>query len=224
MRIERWRCGAREDGAVALVTMLLTALLVLSLGAVFFVQYAKAEDEAGSIQNAADAAALAGAQSVAKDSLGALVSAIRNGHGLQCGLGQEAASDFATRNDTTLVSYCYSPSQDRIEVTVRSNYVTESGRREERKSRSRLGKELGPCKIPDRPTQPTTPTTTTTTTPDPDDPPPTPTTPPPPPDVDDTITCGDIDFDITWPGDGGDFVIHPWSPSDWRNLFDPALD
>lgn len=207
---------------MALVTMLLTALLVLSLGVVYFVQYAKAEDEAGSIQNAADAAALAGAQSVAKDSLGAIVSAIRNGHGLSCGLGQEAAADFADRNDTTLVSYCYYPNRDRIDVTVRSNFVTESGRREERKAHARLGKKLGPCKIPDRPTPtPSTSSSSTTTTTDPDDPPP---TTPPPPDVDDTITCGDIDFDITWPGDGGPFAIHPFAPGQWRNLFDPALD
>ncbi|MGE9808364.1 hypothetical protein [Janibacter sp. G1551] len=145
------------------------------------------------------------------------------GKQLPCGLGQGEASSFANRNDADLVSYCYYPIDDRIKVTVRSQFTAQSGKREERTAEAKLGKRLGPCTVPPSPS----PTTTTTT------PPPSPspsgssttsptTPPPPPPDTEATVTCGDLDIPITFPGDGGPIKIH-LDASDLKDLFDPAL-
>lgn len=174
------------------------------------VRLSKATDEASGLQAAADASALAGAQDVLTNAPGQFVSALMNGRGLPCGLGQDKATTFAERNDASLVRYCYYPADDRIEVTVRSKDVLESGEREERTASAKIGLKLGPCTTPPEPTPSTTSTTTspsptssssspsssTSTTP-----------PPPPPDVTGTMSCGDLDIPVTWPGDGGDMKI-----------------
>jgi len=91
--------------------------------------------------------------------------------------------------------------QDRIEVTVRSQAVLESGRREDASAVAELGLRLGPCVLPDAPEPPEpeptpTPTPSSTSTP-------TPTPTPTPDDVVKKGRCGDVEFDVTFPGGGG---------------------
>lgn len=198
----------RERGAAAMSIIVVVSILLLAFAMLFGLRLSKATDEASGLQTAADAAALAGAQQVISGAPGQIVSAIKNGRGLPCGLGQDNASDFAQRNDATLVEYCYYPADDRVRVTVRSNKVLESGKREERSASAKLGMALGPCSIPAKPT-PSTSSSTTTSSPSssPSSSSSSTTTPPPPPDVDAVITCGDLDIPMVWPGDGGDMII-----------------
>lgn len=194
----------REGGQAAMWLVLTVAICLLGLGVTAYSRLATAADEVSGLQTAADAAALAGAQSIAKDAPSALKDAILGGSSLPCGLGRAAAQDFAQRNDATVTSYCYSPVADKVEVTVRSERVLESGQRESTDAVAELGIKLGPCKLPDPPEEPEEP-----------EPEPTPTgtespTPTPTPTPDDVVKkgrCGDLEFDVTFPGEGGGPVI-----------------
>ncbi|WP_068403098.1 pilus assembly protein TadG-related protein [Kribbia dieselivorans] len=188
---------AERGQVTTMLTMLVTVLLcAFTVG--YIVRVAKATDERSQIQIAADAAALAGAKDV-KDTAPALLPQVATGQQrFTCGLGRGAAADFASRNDATLVSYCYYPNSDRIEVRVRMNTVAESGRHEDARAVAKVGKRLGPCALVPLPPPPPTPSPTSTPTPtDPEE------EPPPPPDVERTARCGDVDVPLTFPGDGG---------------------
>lgn len=194
------------------------SLLLLAMTFLVLTRFDKATDQAGTLQTAADSSALAAAQQIAKDAPGELVRSLLDGQGPSCGMGQGAAGDFAGRGGASLVSYCYYPGSDRIEVTVRSNQVLESGRREERSAVARTGMRLAPCSIPAAPTPtptptPATPSPSTSGTASP-------TTPPPPPDVDAQARCGDLTIPITFPGDGGALIPHLGAIS-WH--FEPRL-
>lgn len=210
-----------ENGQAPTAIIVVVAVLLLALAMLYLPRLAKASGQADAIQSAADAAALAGAQQIAKDAPGALVSALVSGHGLSCGMGQVAASSFADRNGTNLVSYCYHPTTDRVEVVVESKNVTETGRRERRSATGSLSLDLGPCELPDPPEQPPSPSTP----PPPDEPggpPATPPTSPPPPDVELVAHCGAVDIPITYPGDGGPVEVH-LDAATLRTLFRPRL-
>lgn len=122
---------------------------VLLIGFIWLYQLpiVKAEDQRSGLQQAADAAALAGAQQVAKDLPSVLLESIRHGGVPACGLGQSAAQQFAHRNAAELISYCYYPSSDRVKVTIRSLAVLESGSREEAEATASVGRRLGACEL-----------------------------------------------------------------------------
>ena len=192
---------AREQGQAAMWLVLTVAFLLVALGVTAYSRLVSATDEVSGLQTAADAAALAGAQAIARDAPQAIKDAVRDGGGSPCGLGRGEAQSFAARNGATVTSYCYYPVQDRIEVTVRSQSVLESGRREDASAVAELGLRLGPCVLPDAPEPPEpeptpTPTPSSTSTP-------TPTPTPTPDDVVKKGRCGDVEFDVTFPGGGG---------------------
>ncbi|MBL8931207.1 MAG: hypothetical protein JNL54_13885 [Kineosporiaceae bacterium] len=206
------RPRADERGQTAAWLTLVVAGGLLALGVTSFSRLARAEDQAGSIQTSADAAALAGAQLIGKEAPVHLVELLES-HRLwpECGWGQGAADDFAARNGSDVVSYCFYPGSGRVEVTVRSRAVAESGRREQATAFARLGVRLGPCLMPTLPTPTPTP---------PGGPPPGPT--PTPPDVEDEAHCGDVTIPVTIPGDGSDPVFH-WDAAHFAGLFEPRL-
>lgn len=189
-----------ERGQVAMWLILVVSAGLLALGVSAYSRLITSTDQISSLQTAADSAALAGAQSIAKDAPDAIKAAVTGGGSLPCGLGQNAAQSFASRNGTSVTSYCYRPIQDRVEVTVRSKDVLESGQRESTTAVAELGLKLGPCTLPDPPEEPEepepTPTPTGTATP-------TPTPTPTPDDVVKKGRCGDIEFDVIFPGSGG---------------------
>ncbi|GGL39645.1 hypothetical protein H9L10_13435 [Phycicoccus endophyticus] len=197
--------GARRDerGQVAMWLVVVVAFALVGLGTTAYARLAKATDEVSRIQTAADAAALAGAQAIVRDAPNAIREAVLSGSGVPCGLGREAAQDFAARNDATLTRYCYYPESDRVEVTTRSNAVTESGSREERSAVAELGITLGPCVLPEAPPEPSwSPPPSSSPTPSGTESP-TPTPTPTPDDVVGEGHCGDIGFQVTFPGAGG---------------------
>ncbi|MFV0463595.1 MAG: pilus assembly protein TadG-related protein [Nostocoides sp.] len=148
---------ARHDERGQLTTALtvMVALLMLGFGVSVIVPIARASDQSNRIQNAADAAALAGAQFVADHPHGRIVAALRHtpnplpGPLFACGDGSGAASDFASRNDSSVTSYCYYPERDRVEVTVRSNFTTESGTPEGGSAAASAGLAIAPCDLTD---------------------------------------------------------------------------
>jgi hypothetical protein len=181
--------------------ILCVAGLLLALGTTAYSRLASATSQATSLRTAADAAALAGAQAIARDAPQAIKDAVRDGGGIPCGLGRSEAQSFAARNGATVTAYCYYPAQDRIEVTVRSHAVLESGERESTSAVAELDLRLGPCVLPDAP-EPPEPTPTPTPTPSASTTP----TPSPTPTPDDVVKkgrCGEVEFDVTFPGGGG---------------------
>lgn len=190
-----------EDGQAAMWLVLAMAFLFLGLGVTAYSRLVSATDEVSGLQTAADAAALAGAQAIARDAPQAIKDAVRGGGGIPCGLGRSEAQSFAARNGATVTAYCYYPVQDRIEVTVRSQAVLESGQRESTSAVAELDLRLGPCVLPDAP-DPPTPTPTPTPTPSASTTP-TPTPTPTPDDVVKKGRCGEVEFDVVFPGSGG---------------------
>lgn len=189
-----------EAGAAAMSVVVMASVLLLGFAMLVGVRLSKATDEASGLQAAADAAALAGAESIVDDAPGQIVSALVNGQAIPGDLGSSAAQDFASRNDTTLVSYSYSPSQDRIRVTVRSNDVLESGEPEERSAAAKLGMPFTACDRSDEPDEPSTtsspsPSSSSSTSPSSS------TTAPPVDDVSDTLDCGGLDIPVLWEWD-----------------------
>jgi hypothetical protein len=143
-----------EGGQAAMWFILTMAFLFVALGVTAYSRLVSATDEVSSLQTAADAAALAGAQAIARDAPQAIKDAVSNGGGIPCGLGRGEAQAFAARNGANVTGYCYYPVQDRIEVTVRSQAVLESGRQENASAVSELDLRLGPCVLPDAPEPP----------------------------------------------------------------------
>jgi hypothetical protein len=190
-----------EAGQAAMWLILTMAFLLVALGTTAYSRLVSATDEVSSLQTAADAAALAGAQAIARDAPQAIKDAVRNGGGIPCGLGRSEAQAFAARNGANVTGYCYYPVQDRIEVTVRSQAVLESGRQESTSAIAELDLRLGPCVLPDAP-EPPEPTPTPTPTPS-STATPTPTPTPTPDDVVKKGRCGEVEFDVTFPGGGG---------------------
>jgi hypothetical protein len=109
----------------------ITAIVLLAFVASLFVfvvgvvPLGRATDERGRAENAADAAALAGATAV-HERLGRFADHDRRAFGgpdealdwAVPGLGQHEAEDFAERNGARLTSYRYNPLADRVEVAV----------------------------------------------------------------------------------------------------------
>lgn len=202
----RRSAASAESGQVGTWPVLAVALGILALAVFGFVRLATGVKEAAEIRTAADAAALAGAQAIGSDAPGRIIAALSNGSlSLDGGLGQNRAIEFAGRNGSDVTFYRYYPVQDRVEVTVRSQRVTESGQRENASATASVGIRLGPCSYATPP--PPTPTPTPTPTPSPTGTPSSTTPPPPPPDEQTTGVCGDLPIRVTWPGDGGDPVF-----------------
>lgn len=210
----------QEHGQIGTWLSVTVALALIGFGAVWLNALARGTDEAGSIQTAADAAALAGAQAIGRDAPGQIVAALQHG-GFNCGVGQVAAADFADRNGATLFKYCYNAETDKVEVKVRSNAPMATGKHEEASATAQVGLKLGPCVMPTAPTPSPTPTPTPTVSPT-SGPTPTPTPTPPPPDVKLPGSCGEVDFEVIFPGDGGKPTFN-WNAAMFKDQVKPRL-
>lgn len=214
MHRERRAEDGSETGAAAMSIVVVVSLLLLAFAMLIGVRLSKAADEASGLQAAADAAALAGAESILEDAPGQIVSALVTGKVIPGSLGQDNAEDFASRNDATLVSYNYSPSEDRVRVTVESKDVLESGQRERRSAAAKLGMPFTACNTSQEPPAPSTSTSpSSSSSPSPSSPSSTssPSTPPPVDDVSDTLQCGGLDIPVLWEwdeDDGWDLDFH----------------
>ncbi len=91
-----------ESGQAAMWLVLTMAILFLALGVTAYSRLVSATDEVSGLQTAADAAALAGAQAIARDAPQAIKDAVRDGGGIPCGLGRGEAASFAARNGATV--------------------------------------------------------------------------------------------------------------------------
>ncbi|NHA69455.1 pilus assembly protein TadG-related protein [Phycicoccus flavus] len=139
----------RHEQGQAVTAVAITAVLVL-VGAALSIVYSfgRVSSEASKIQSGADAAALAGAQQVREEAHGKIISSLHSHHShWSCGDGQGRASSFAARNDTRIVRYCYYPLADRVEVTVRSDFVTKTGQQEEATAVAETGRRLDGCVV-----------------------------------------------------------------------------
>lgn len=191
------RSARRERGHATTALIIVFSLFLLGFGFLYVSRLAKVGDEAAGLQTAADAAALAGAQSIVKEMPDAILAAIEHRSILPGGMGQAAASEFALRNDASLVSYRYYPAAEKIEVTVRSRKPLETGHYEYAKATSRVGVRIGACTVPPKPTPPPPPP------PPSPEPTPTPTPSPAPPKPWKTVaTCGELSVPVTMPPSG----------------------
>lgn len=144
----------RESGAATLWIVITFSLLLIALAFTYSQRVARAEDEGATLQLAADAAALAGAQSVVADAP-ALVEAMLNNGGVPLGVtGQPAAAEFAGRNGASVIEYSYASATGRIKVRVRSNKPLVDGRFAETTSHAVTGVGLLACTLPARPSVP----------------------------------------------------------------------
>lgn len=207
----------RQAGAATVALILTFSILIVGFAVLYTTRLGATGAQASSLQDAADAAALAGAQQIVSDAPGQVVASIQSGNPWSGGLGQLAASEFASRNGATLVHYQYFPGSDRIEVTVRSNAVLETGSREEARATARLGINIGPCSIPPAPT----PTPVPTFSPSPGASP-TPTPSPTPTSYTTNATCGGLIVPVRMtPGTGVPLLLI--SAADIKAHFTPAL-
>lgn len=120
--------------------------------------------EQSKAQNAADAAALAGAGYILDDLpdqlLGATFSDPGNLQGdidaAGCGFGEAAADDLAAENDATVTDYCWSASRTEVSVTVRLNYAVK-GKPATASAVAAPGLRLSDCQLDPNFVPPTTP-------------------------------------------------------------------
>ncbi|MFV0407023.1 MAG: pilus assembly protein TadG-related protein [Propioniciclava sp.] len=161
--------------------VVVVALMLLALGFTYTYRLARIESQASSLQTAADAAALAGAQSIISELPTELPMAMMNETTLPGGLGQDAAGLFAGRNNAELVSYQYQPETDSIALRVRSVSHLETGRYEDAIATARVGLRLTTCVLPEIPPPP----------PDSSEDPDAPAT------VSGTATCGELSVPVT---------------------------
>ncbi|MFT3875686.1 MAG: hypothetical protein QM708_04595 [Propioniciclava sp.] len=209
------RDTGKEAGIATTAIIIMASVLLLALGFWYTQRVAKMEDQAGALQTAADAAALAGAQMIVADSP-TLLRRLVNGYGLPAGgEGQSAASTFAARNGASLVHYHYAASTGRLEVRVRSSARLESGRREEASATARVGLRLGACSLPDKPKPKPTPAPT----PHPDEPP---APPVPPPDYSGNASCGEFTVPVKVDGEDQQVTVQ-MSDAQIKSHFAPAL-
>lgn len=162
--------GGGDDGQVVTALVVLAFAMILAVVVVGLAPLGQATDESSQAANAADAAALAGANEV-RDLLLADVGQLRfedldvflRGSTGCSATGRAAAEDYAQRNGAAVTSYCYRPIRDRIEVEVRMRATgLPSGGPARGDAVAALGMNFAGCTRHDDPV-PTTTTTTATT-------------------------------------------------------------
>ncbi|HYF73418.1 MAG TPA: pilus assembly protein TadG-related protein [Nocardioides sp.] len=214
--------GQVTTGLVVVVTVGLIAVAVWGVALL-----SRGVDEKSQAQSAADAAALAGAGSLA-EVLPDLLSMMTDKGGLGstagCGLGQDRASTYAQKNDATLTSYCFDFAAGEVTADVEMNEpVNEDVGPAVASAKATTGLDLSSCSWTDD-DPPPTPTPTPTPTPSdgpgpgPSGPPSPPPPPPPPPDLGTTLSCGPLTARFMIDGESGllslvDFELDGLEPS-----------
>lgn len=140
-----WTTRRRESGAATTLLVLGLSVLLICFGFWYVQNLAQVEEKGGVLQSAADAAALAGAQSIVSGSPEWVRELVNGNAVLRGGLGQSVANEFARRNNSTLVFYQYHAGQDLIILRIRSMEPLVTGRHEEAEARARVGFRAGAC-------------------------------------------------------------------------------
>lgn len=177
----RAQAARGERGAAALSLLTVGMIIALAIFAVMALPLTQASDAKAKSNSAADAAALAGVESIRLDLRDALTTrgwlGSWNAYGDIIGGGLESAKDYATRNDATLVSYHADLLHLEVYAKVRGRTV--DGHTTESQATAQL--QLPIC----------------TTKPDDGDPPPSDDPPPKdPPPAPIKFSCGGIDITI----------------------------
>lgn len=207
---------SRDDrGQITTALVMVGIVLLVALG-LLVTKLGQATDARSKVQSAADAAALAGAQQIRKDVPGLVLTAIRDRAKNpfvqpECGMGRAQAMDFAGRAGAEVVTYCYHPETDTVQVSVESLSVSVSGEKAKAAAEARVGRTLGECDV--LPTSPTTSPLPTTSTPT--------TTPSTLANGGVTVACGDLSIDVVLDDSTG--VITRPSISEIFDMFEPAL-
>lgn len=220
---QRLRRRAEDDSGQVATGLIICAVLAL-VAVTFWVMLpiGSAVNQKSSAQNAADAAALAGADDVIEHVIQD-VSTLPVGpfepKTFFCGLGESDARRLAQSNGAHVTSYCYDWRRDEAAVAVASNKALSGGQHSKAKAVARTGVPWGACHFVGLPKP--TPTPTPTPKPSPSSssssPAPTPSSSAPPEPV--QLVCGGttIDYDLK----DGHLVVH--DPQALRNMLKARL-
>lgn len=176
----------RDSGAATTTILVVGMVLVLSLLFMLILPLTRGADQASQSQNAADAAALAGAKEIKRTVLDGLASGnLLVLTGPWASRGSTEASNYATRNGASLIQYSYDAYTDEVRAHIRFDTAgVEGTARVERPAVAELGVALMQCEITTDELEPEPepePSPTETEPVDPDDEDEDPLPPPPPP-------------------------------------------
>lgn len=211
----------RKDdlGQITTALVMVGTVMVCAL-AVFATQLGQATDQKSRAQSAADAAALAGAQQIAKDApelaLKALLPDVGGQHKpdqFDRLVGKDSASAFALRAGARLVSYYYDVDSDTVRATVIS-LDSLAGSSARATAEARVGVDLGECEPQTLPSPSESPAPSPT--PGAGNP-----AGSPPLDAKSTVTCGGVEFPIVTDASGNSSI--DLSEATISDLFTPAL-
>lgn len=210
MRRLRGRAGD-DSGQVATGLIICAVLALIALTFWVMLPIGSAVNQKSGVQNAADAAALAGADDVIDhvvDDLATLPNGPFRPGTFFCGLGESDARTLAQDNGAHVTSYCYDWRRDTATVEVASNKALSGGQHSKAKAVARTGVPWGACHfvgLPE-PTPTPTPTPTSSRNPSPSStaPSPSPTSTEPSEPI--QLVCGGttIDYDLK----DGHLVVH----------------
>jgi len=157
----RRRIARDEHGQVATGLIICAALALVAIAFWVMVPIGSAVNQKSDTQNAADAAALAGADNVIEhvvDDIRTLPVGPFQPSTFFCGLGASDAQQLAHRNGAHTVSYCYDWRTDRATVEVEADKALSGGQRSKAKAVAQTGVPWGSCHFTDLPTPTPTPT------------------------------------------------------------------
>lgn len=211
---------SREDGQATTAFVILGLAVMLLLVLKYMTPLSEASDHKSQGQTAAEASALAGAQSIAEHVIPSLLGGITRPDqlgglldSLSHQMGQADADDLARDNDADLVDYDYDWDSGKVTATIRPA-ATANGTLRTVQAVAQTGFQWN-CHFVGLPT----PTQTPTPSPSPTSSAP-PTTPPPPPDQDVQLVCGSVSIDFTLVGRTGLLRV---VPGQFDNLLSPRL-
>ncbi|MGN6415702.1 pilus assembly protein TadG-related protein [Flexivirga sp.] len=156
--------GAKdESGQVATGLIICSVLALVAVTFWVMLPIGSAVNQKSATQNAADAAALAGAGTVIDhvvEDLATLPVGPFEPQTFSCGLGESEARRLATDNGSRVTSYCYDWRSDRATVDVASIAALSGGQHSKAKAVARTGVLWGACHFDDLPTSRPSPTPT----------------------------------------------------------------
>lgn len=200
----RMRRKAEDDsGQVATGLIICSVLALIAVTFWVMLPVGSAVNQKSGAQNAADAAALAGADDVINHvvaDLATLPVGPFEPHTFFCGLGAADARTLAQDNGAQVTSYCYDWQADQATVQVASNKALSGGQHSKAKAVAQTGVPWADCHFTDLPK----PTPTPTSSPSSSSMPPSPTSSAPSKPV--QLVCGGttIDYDLK----DGHLVVH----------------
>lgn len=218
--------GAKdESGQVATGLIICSVLALVAVTFWVMLPIGSAVNQKSATQNAADAAALAGAGTVIDhvvEDLATLPVGPFEPQTFSCGLGESEARRLATDNGSRVTSYCYDWRSDRAAVDVASIAALSGGQHSKARAVARTGVIWSACHFAGLPTSDPSPATRPTPAPAPTSTagrpePPTPTSTVPPEPVQLVCAGMTIDYDLRH----DQLVLH--DPQALRNILKARL-